>query len=247
MAKRFTDNEKWKKNFFRALPSKYKLFWLYLCDDCSNAGLWDTSEMEVAELRIGEKIDLNEALNLFNSDEKRIIEFNCGKKWFIPSFVLFQYGDDFAVKAGKNRLIESVIALLTKFDLLKSIPVGYPLDTRYNGYQRMEKDREKEKDKEKEILETPKPLKHAFDLTPPMPRTPPPPDLARPKSVEEVAEYMTSRGMDRGLAQKWWDYYDARGWMMGKSPMKRWRSAVNTWKHNQAGANDRPKLFKQVL
>ena len=56
MAKRFTDTDKWKKGFIRNLPSKYKLLWLYILDDCNHAGIWDT-DFEVASIRIGSKIN----------------------------------------------------------------------------------------------------------------------------------------------------------------------------------------------
>ena len=42
MAKRFTDTDKWKKGFIRNLPTKYKLLWLYILDDCNHAGVWET-------------------------------------------------------------------------------------------------------------------------------------------------------------------------------------------------------------
>ena len=70
MAKRFTDTEKWKKPFIRGLQGAYKLLWLYICDDCDHAGIWQV-DIDVAQIRIGEKIDLNEAIKSF--DEKIII------------------------------------------------------------------------------------------------------------------------------------------------------------------------------
>lgn len=30
------------------------------------------------------------------------------------------------------------------------------------------------------------------------------------------------------------DYYESKGWMVGKSPMKVWQAAVRTWKNKQA-------------
>ena len=38
MAKRFTDNEKWKNQFFKGLSTVNKLFFLYILDDCDHAG-----------------------------------------------------------------------------------------------------------------------------------------------------------------------------------------------------------------
>jgi hypothetical protein len=87
MAKRFTDTEKWKKPFIRNLKAPYKLLWLYVCDDCDHSGIWQV-DIEVAEIRIGEKLDGNKAIQFFGD---KIIILDGGSKWFIPSFIDFQY------------------------------------------------------------------------------------------------------------------------------------------------------------
>jgi hypothetical protein len=110
MAKRFTDTEKWKKPFIRGLQGAYKLLWLYICDDCDHAGIWQV-DIEVAAIRIGEKIDLIEAIKSF--DEKIII-LDKGNKWFIPSFLEFQYPSGLN---PDNRAHNSVIILLEKYNL----------------------------------------------------------------------------------------------------------------------------------
>ena len=56
-----------------------------------------------------------------------------------------------------------------------------------------------------------------------------------PPTVEEVAEYVLSRGSCVD-PQVWVDYYAARGWMMGKAVMKDWKAAVRsaeTWERWQ--------------
>jgi hypothetical protein len=50
---------------------------------------------------------------------------------------------------------------------------------------------------------------------------------------EEVTEYAKSIGFNL-QGQKFCDFYEARGWMVGKSRMKDWRAAVRTWKTRQA-------------
>ena len=87
MAKRFTDTEKWKKPFIRNLKASYKLLWLYICDDCDHSGIWQV-DIEVAEIRIGEKLDINKAKQYFAD---KIIILDNGSKWFLPSFIEFQY------------------------------------------------------------------------------------------------------------------------------------------------------------
>ena len=49
-----------------------------------------------------------------------------------------------------------------------------------------------------------------------------------PPTLKDVEEYCQSRnnGID---AQHFIDYYEARGWMVGKNKMKDWKAAVRTW------------------
>jgi hypothetical protein len=80
MAKRFTDTEKWKKPLLKSMPCCYKLLWLYICDDCDHAGIWQV-DLEVASLRIGEDFPKEEAEKIF---AEKIVVFDKGHKWFIP-------------------------------------------------------------------------------------------------------------------------------------------------------------------
>ncbi|WP_304048884.1 DUF6291 domain-containing protein [Desulfovibrio piger] len=53
-----------------------------------------------------------------------------------------------------------------------------------------------------------------------------------PPTVEEVAAYCRER--DNGIdPEAFVDFYTAKGWLVGKSPMKDWRSAVRTWEHDR--------------
>ena len=58
-----------------------------------------------------------------------------------------------------------------------------------------------------------------------------------PPSIDEVKAYCEERqnGLD---AEHFVDYYTSKGWKVGKSPMKDWRSAVRTWERNSF---DKPK------
>ena len=56
-------------------------------------------------------------------------------------------------------------------------------------------------------------------------------------TLEDVQAYCKERG--KGVdAQKWYDYYSANGWKVGKNPMKDWKAAVRTWERsgNNGGA-----------
>lgn len=139
MAKRFTDTDKWKKPFIRGLQGAYKLLWIYLLDDCDHAGIWQV-DIEVASLRLGEKLELSEALKSFGD---KVVPFDGGEKWFIPAFIEFQYG---SLNPG-NRAHASVLSLLNKYQLLeKNKGHVSPLQGAMDMVK--EKDKEQEKDKE---------------------------------------------------------------------------------------------------
>jgi hypothetical protein len=134
MPKRFTDTEKWKKPFIRGLPTPYKLLWFYILDDCNHAGIWEV-DLEVAEIRTGEKFSEKDALRFFGGRVQKISE----GKWFLPDFIFFQYGD----LNEKNRLHLSVIQILNKYEIK---PLRSPLE----GVKDKDKVKDKERDKDKE-------------------------------------------------------------------------------------------------
>lgn len=55
-----------------------------------------------------------------------------------------------------------------------------------------------------------------------------------PPAVEEVRVYCQERnnGID---AQSFVDFYDSKGWFVGKNKMKDWRAAVRTWEQRSRG------------
>lgn len=53
-----------------------------------------------------------------------------------------------------------------------------------------------------------------------------------PPTLEEVQAYCKER--NKGVnAEKWFNYYTANGWKVGKNPMKDWKAAVRTWEQGE--------------
>ena len=103
-------------------------------------------------------------------------------------------------------------------------------DARYtNGYT--DEDTDKHADKDTDESQTKKVKKEKNVIN----------NKARPQSVEEVAEYCKER-QNKVDPQKWWDYYTANGWKIGKNPMKDWKASVRTWEKNNY---DQPKKTNQ--
>jgi hypothetical protein len=52
-----------------------------------------------------------------------------------------------------------------------------------------------------------------------------------PPSVEELTKYIDENRYPI-MPAAFIDYYETRGWMVGKNKMKNWKAAVRTWMHN---------------
>ena len=90
-----------------------------------------------------------------------------------------------------------------------------------NAKNAKEKEKEKEKENIKERLPNGNPKKV----------------FSRP-SPKEVNDYCRERGNNID-GEAFVDYYNARGWMIGKNHMKDWKAAVRTWERNRR--DERPQ------
>ena len=158
MSKRFTDSSKWDKGFFSDLNAKMKLTWLYLCDKCDHAGVWDIN-IKLLNFQTGESCTIEEIESTFAGK----IYIKDGKLLILP-FIEFQYGS----LNPNNRVHQSVISKLEKLGLYQ------PLLSPLQGAKDKEEDKDKLKYKEKEQEEEQqapekKQIDNAIDLIKPNP------------------------------------------------------------------------------
>lgn len=60
-----------------------------------------------------------------------------------------------------------------------------------------------------------------------------------PPTVDEVAAYFSERNADSAEAERFVDFYESKGWVVGKTKMKDWKAAVRNWvRRNQS---EKPK------
>jgi hypothetical protein len=54
--------------------------------------------------------------------------------------------------------------------------------------------------------------------------------------IDEIRDYCNERGnhVDAG---KFYDFYESKGWMIGKNKMKDWKAAVRNWERDKPSAN----------
>ena len=66
-----------------------------------------------------------------------------------------------------------------------------------------------------------------------------------PPSLDEVALYCAERN-NQVNPEKWYDYYSANGWKVGKNSMKDWKAAVRLWE-NQLNSSAFSSAFSSAI
>lgn len=148
MAKRLTDTKKWNKLWYRKLSPESKCFWQYICDNCSNAGIWDV-DFETAAHFIGKNLNEEKVRAEF---EKQYIEFADGKKWYLKDFIPFQYGklkskNVFHIKIKESLQAENLPPEILKNINTLSIECQDSIDTPQEKDNEVNRDVEKHKEK----------------------------------------------------------------------------------------------------
>ena len=128
----------------------------------------------------------------------------------------------YEAKCNKNR--ENVLRRYT------DVNDGIRTDTKSTKEKAKEKEKAKAKAKAKEKESTP-------------PISPSRGTRFIPPTPDEVRAYCLERG-GRVSAEKWYDYYTANGWKVGKNPMKDWKAAVRNWERTEKHGGSRDTGFE---
>ena len=59
---------------------------------------------------------------------------------------------------------------------------------------------------------------------------------------QEFFEKTNDRDFAHMIAVKFWNFYDAKGWMVGKTKMQKWKSAVMTWLNKEQIQVSQPQI-----
>ena len=147
MAKRFTDTDKWKDEWYTELTNDYKVIWLYLLDNCDNAGIIKRN-IKLLNYYCNTNVLADDILNVFKDRVSVIAD----DKWIINKFCIYQYGNDFlsnnnkAVISAKKKLIENNLLDNSTNTIL--IPYQYSIDRT----KEQEQDKVKDKSQDKVIV-----------------------------------------------------------------------------------------------
>jgi len=154
MAKRYYTTELFDDAWFMDLPSKYKLFWIFLLTKCNHSGIWQVN-WKLAQFYTGDNLEPAEVQRLMKN---RIVPIENNKYWFIPKFIEFQYGYELNESSSVHKgIIENIkkyklFDFIPKTKIIERVSKGLP-----NPYQRIkdkDKDKDIDKDKDKDKCET---------------------------------------------------------------------------------------------
>lgn len=130
------------------------------------------------------------------------------------------------------------------FKMLKRIDTSMTSNTKFRGVINeakknhdavmQDKKRKEETRKEKKRLEE---NKEEGEQAPTHPKA----RFLKP-TLEEIREYCLSRN-NYVDPERFFDYYEANGWKVGKNPMKDWRATVRTWESREK--SEAPKKTKK--
>lgn len=136
--KRFSETEKWTKDvWFCNLEPRYKLFWLFLIDNCDNVGVWEVN-LRTANFMIGYEYSIE---SLLKNLSDKVHVFDDGKSWWVKSFIGFQHGK--LNPESTSKPVQSYLMLLEKHGLSKLYTKGIHT---FQGTERKGKGRVNKKD-----------------------------------------------------------------------------------------------------
>ena len=145
MSKRFTDTELWSEDWFIDIPKDYKLFWMYLKDQCDHCGIWRCNIKKFNRLNEC-NVSLDTAIEFFNQDEPRIFAID-DSKWLLVGFVPFQYGK---VLNKGNRVHLSIVEKYNSLNI-NIEQIRGQIEVKERSVRPKEEDKEGVKDKDKDI------------------------------------------------------------------------------------------------
>ena len=171
------------------------------------------------ELRFSDTVPYNEQM-LAVITNTNIDVVRSAMRLFVELKMIDVLDDQTIYMAEVNKLIGSETKWAEKKRIQRQKDIVPMLSANCPTEKEIEIEKEIDKDKEKEKYKR---------------------QFAKP-TLEEVQAYCAERG--KGVdAQKWYNYYSANGWKVGKNPMKDWKAAVRTWERSDSNGKPRSVSF----
>ena len=64
-------------------------------------------------------------------------------------------------------------------------------------------------------------------------------------TIDQIADYIKENNLHFD-AEAFFDSYESKGWLVGKSPMKDWKAACRTWEHNRKRIEKKEEVNEEI-
>lgn len=214
MSYRMSNTEKWKDLWFSNLTPHAKLLFFYFVENCDNAGFFEVNKkFMLFHTGFNEQELMDAGIEL----KKSYIKSKDGTKLWFKNFLKYQ--KKLPLNSANNMhkqiimLIQENLSDESKFkgsDVINSL---LPADAQIG------------KRKKREIVETEQQSQPQTET--PIIKTV---RFIKPNK-DEVFEYMVEKEFEfaKMESEKFINFFESKGWKVGKTPMKSWKSAVANW------------------
>ncbi len=207
MSYRFTNSDKWTDSWFSDLSPNGKLLFIFLYENCDNAGFYEVNKKFMLFLLGFSEVELKDAIKELG---KSYIKSKDGSRVWLKNFLKHQKKTPLNFSNNSHKqvilLIQENISHNDKFKGSKELIELLPI--------------EKNADKVLQVVDK--------KIPPKKPRT----NKKFEKPTEqEVFNFMTEKEFAPAKVEshRFWNWFESNGWKVGKNPMKQWKGAVNTW------------------
>jgi len=219
MSNRLTNVDKWTDVWFSNLSPHAKLLFIFLCENCDNAGIYETNKkFMLFYLGFSE-----EELRMAIGEIQRIyVKSNDGMRIWIKNYLKHQK----KLPLNEHNNNHKQILVLLKENLSD--------EKRFKGCKEM-------------AMLLPEAIK-LVTKKPKVPNNGEPVSRFVKPSLEDVKEFMQEKefALHNTEAERFWNFFESNGWKVGKNPMKNWKGAVNTWIANWYERNRIPHKKSKI-
>ena len=212
MSYRMSNTEKWKDLWFSNLSPNAKLLFFYFVENCDNAGFFEVNKkFMLFHTGFNEEQLMDAGIEL----KKSYIKSKDGTKLWFKNFLKYQ--KKLPLNSANNMhkqiimLIQENISDENKFKRSDIINSLLPNDLQLVKQTRKKREVVEQVEGEpSEIVKTRR--------------------FIKPTS-QEVFDYMVENEFEFAKIEsdKFVNFYDSKGWKVGKNAMKKWKSAVANW------------------
>lgn len=220
MSYRMSNTEKWKDLWFNNLSPHAKLLFFYFVENCDNAGFFEVNKkFMLFHTGFTEQELMDAGIEL----KKSYLKSKDGTKLWFKNFLKYQ--KKLPLNSANNMhkqiimLIQENLSDENKFKGSDSINSLLPVDSQIG------------KRKKREVVETEQSTETELPIIK-IPR------FIKPNK-DEVYEYMVEKEFEfaKMESEKFINFFESKGWKVGKTPMKSWKSAVANWMINYYDRN----------